>query len=202
MNRKGFTLVEILVTVSILLVLGVTLLVMLNPMMQIFKGYDTVRKTDLAKLKAAFEQYYEDHGCYPSSTVLDNCGGSDLQPYLDKIPCDPNTNEPYLLYYYPTTSSCSQNYVVYAMLSNLFDPAGKDIPYCNSYYAVYSPGASETVIVAGCSGQNICSRLYGCVSGACQLIAEDTFPLCYPSYCEDITCSNHCGDPSYECVFN
>lgn len=202
MNRKGFTLVEILVVVSVLVVLGLAAMVMLKPMTQILKGYDTVRKTDLAKLKSAFESYYEDHGCYPPVSILANCGGHDLQPYMDPIPCDPSTGEPYVIYTYPDTSSCAQNYVLYATLANTFDPAGKDIPYCTSTYAVYSPGASETIIIAGCSGRTICSRLYGCVKGQCQLIAEDSFPLCYPSYCEDPNCNDRCSNPSYECVGN
>ncbi|KKT36219.1 MAG: hypothetical protein UX12_C0033G0004 [Candidatus Collierbacteria bacterium GW2011_GWC1_45_47] len=201
MNRKGFTLIEILVVVMILIILGMGILTILNPMTQILKGYDTVRKTDLAKLKAAFESYYEDHGCYPEQSLLENCGGDDLDPYINPIPCDPSTKEPYLLYYYPQ-SSCPQNFVVYTELTNIFDPSGSNIPYCDHYYAVYSPGTNETIVVAGCSGREICSRLYGCVSGACTLIAEDSFPLCYPSYCEDPTCNLRCDNPSYECIAN
>ena len=192
---------EILITVTILIVIGLSLVTVINPMTQIFKGYDAVRKTDLAKLKAVFESYYEDHGCYPQLDILDNCGGSDLQPYMDTIPCDPNTKEPYLLYYYPE-STCPQKFVIYTQLANIFDPAGKDIPYCDSYYAIYSPEIGETIVIAGCSGRQICSRLYGCVSGQCRLIAEDSFPICYPSYCQDTSCNDKCSDPSYECVAN
>ena len=186
--------------VGVLVILGMTLITFINPMTQIFRGYDTVRKTDLSKLKAAFESYYEDKGCYPPIEMLQNCGGTDLAPYMDKIPCDPSTGEAYELFYHPVGETCSQRFVIYTTLANVFDPAGKEIPYCDNTYAVKSSDVTEAIVITGCSGRQLCSRLYGCVSGQCQLIAEDSFPVCYPSYCDDNTCNNKCSNPSYECV--
>jgi prepilin-type N-terminal cleavage/methylation domain-containing protein len=200
MDRRGFTLIELMITITVVVILALLILTQLNPMLQIFKGYDTVRKTDLAKLKLAFENYYEDKGCYPPEGILDDCGSTDLAPYIDEIPCDPSTGDPYELYFYPSSQSCNQNFVIYSSLANVFDPQGKDIPYCTATYAVYSPATTQNILIAGCSGQTICSKLYGCVAGACTLIAEDSLPLCYPSYCNDNTCNNKCGNPSYECI--
>ena len=66
MNRKhqGFTLVEIMIVVSLIVIIAIALLGGINPLQQFFRGYDTVRKSDLAKLKSAFENYYNDHDCY------------------------------------------------------------------------------------------------------------------------------------------
>lgn len=199
MHRSGFTLIEMLISVTVLVILGLIILTQLNPLTQIFKGYDTVRKTDLAKLKAAFESYYEDHGCYPPSTILDNCGGSDLQPYMDEIPCDPETRQPYTMYSYPTNSGCYQNFVIYANLVNVFDPQANDIPYCSDTYAVTSSGINQSIVISGCSGRTICHLLYGCVQGSCTLIAQDSIPSCYPNYCGDSNCNNKCANPNYEC---
>jgi len=171
-------------------------------MTQIFRGFDTVRKTDLAKLKVAFESYYEDHGCYPDDTVLSECGGSGLNPYMDKIPCDPSTKEPYESFLTPSIATCKQNFVIYTTLANIFDPDGKKIPYCDNVYATNSSGVSQGTVIAGCSGMTLCPLLFGCVNGTCSLVAEDSFPVCYPNYCQDPTCNNRCSNPSYECVSN
>jgi len=201
MNRKGFTLMELLIVVTVLVIIGVAVLTMLNPMVQFLKGYDTVRKADLAEIKAAFEAYYEDHGCYPPSSILDNCGGNDLSPYMNSIPCDPNSGDPYILYLHPQNVTCSQNFVVYAVLSNIFDPAGKEIPYCDNYYAASSTEVNQGVIVAGCSGRNICARAYGCVNGVCQLVGEYALNTCNnaPAYCDIPDCRGYCGPPEKEC---
>ncbi len=212
---RGFTLVELLTVVTILVVLGVGLLTMINPMTQLLKGYDAVRKADLQALKKAFEEYYEDNGCYPSQVLTAlppdrngnihytyTCGSNVLSPYLNSMPCDPNTDTPYDIFFYPSGAECADTYMIYSTLANALDPDGQDLPLCTRTYSVYSPGLSRGVLLAGCSGQVICPRLYGCVSGSCTLIAEDSYPLCFPSYCDDPNCNGVCSNPSYECVGN
>lgn len=63
---------------------------------QIGKGRDAKRQDDLHRIRNAFENYYNDNGCYPSSNVLADCGGDSFTPYLPTIPCDPESKEPYL----------------------------------------------------------------------------------------------------------
>lgn len=98
-KSRGFTLIEILVVFSIIAIL--TILGFMSWKAQIDKANDARRKADLERLRIAFEDFYNDYNCYPPAGVLDpdfldNCGGGDLKPYLDKIPCDPVTRKPYV----------------------------------------------------------------------------------------------------------
>lgn len=116
-TMRGFTLLEIIVTVAIIGIIAVALLVLINPWQQINKAHDAKRKHDLNILKNAFEQYYTDKGCYPrpedvcfdaasaasvcsagapkiaQSSACHICGSEgtspSFAPYLDELPCDP-----------------------------------------------------------------------------------------------------------------
>jgi general secretion pathway protein G len=85
--------IELLIVIAIIASLAVIFLLMART--QISRARDADRKADLNRIKIAFEDYYNDNGCYPPATILDNCGGPELRPYLDKVPCDPDGN-PYL----------------------------------------------------------------------------------------------------------
>lgn len=101
MNRsikRGFTLIEILVVVCILALL--TLALILSFGNQRDKADDARTKADLARLKIAFEEYYNDNNCYPPVEWFDDasdCNSNLLAPYLQSIPCDRSTGLPYVL---------------------------------------------------------------------------------------------------------
>src|SRR3989338_10917036 len=121
--KKGFSLLEILITVTLLIILSIALLVSLNPWTQINKGWDSKRKSELTQLNKVFEDYYNDKNCYPKpnevcynntgSTTCNICGNetvppnfSNFSPYLAHLPCDPQ--QPTKKYTYQTDgSSCS-----------------------------------------------------------------------------------------------
>lgn len=189
---RGFTLVEVMIVVSIIVILALLLLFGLNPLQQFFRGYDTVRKNDLAKLKSAFENYYNDHDCYPDKSVLTKCESNALDPYLDKIPCDPSTKEPYDIYLLPADSSCPQKFAIYANLSSTVDVRGDLITYCPDTTAVYSADMNNTEVIKGCSGQELCQTIYGCKNGACVVVALDSLPACSPNSC-DPNCGVDCS---------
>jgi len=98
-KRKGFTLVEILIAMAIVIALAIMMVgifVVINPMA---KGRDSQRKKDLNRIKQAFEEYFNDKGYYPSGTLLtdledkSNCNSTSVfSPYLSPWPCDPNGN--------------------------------------------------------------------------------------------------------------
>jgi len=96
-NRKsvnhGFTLIEILIVVAILAIL--ILMSIFYYQRHLMRSRDARRKSDLAKIKVAFEEYYNDHYCYPDPVLTLNCGSDDLSPYLKGVLCDPYTNDPY-----------------------------------------------------------------------------------------------------------
>lgn len=93
-TQTGFTLIEILIVVVILLLIIISSLFYFQR--HLMRSRDATRKSDLDRIKVAFEEYYNDKRCYPLPHLLLNCGDSSLSPYLKEVPCDPLTREPYL----------------------------------------------------------------------------------------------------------
>lgn len=118
-KQQGLTLIEILIVISILMIL--ILLIFFTSFRQLSKGRDGRRKSDLEKIKVAFEDYYNDNNCYPDETVLNDCDGDSFRPYLDTIPCDPASKEPYL--YMASDGGICKGYRLLAKLENKDDPA-------------------------------------------------------------------------------
>lgn len=197
-TQRGFTMTELLIVVSIIVILAITILVAINPMAQIFKGYDSRRKADLQKIKIALENYYADHDCYPKFPMVDErnhptyiCGSDFLKPYLPSMPCDPNTQKPYTIFLSPGNSTCPQQFAVYAQIYAFFDKDASAIPYCPKTIAVGSPGLTVGQMSAGCSEVEICANYYGCKDGSCQWISAYDIPACTPHYC-----TQDCGQGS------
>lgn len=101
--KKGVTLIEVLLVVSILvLMVGVTTGA-LNPIALINKGRDAKRKKDVTRIKIAMEEYMADNGCFPADPFLTeltseaHCGTDVFSPWLNSWPCDPNGSSYYLL---------------------------------------------------------------------------------------------------------
>jgi prepilin-type N-terminal cleavage/methylation domain-containing protein len=189
-RQKGFTLVEILIVVSILVLLGLIALVGINPMTQIFKGYDARRRVDLNKIKIALEAYYSDHECYPLFPLKDTkgrpsyvCNSGILKPYLDSIPCDPSTKKPYTLYLIPDDSTCPQQFAIYAQMFSFFNQNATLAEYCPKILDNHSQGINNLEIIYGCSLQEICPVHYGCRNGACVVVTDDDLPTCGPNFC-------------------
>lgn len=69
-NKKGFTLVEMLVVISIIGILSSFAVVSLNSARQ--KARDALRKGDMAQLRTALNLYYDDNNYeYPECGILD-----------------------------------------------------------------------------------------------------------------------------------
>lgn len=119
-TKQGVSLIEIMIVVAILLLL---ISVYFGVTGQLGKGRDAKRKDDLERIRVAFEDYFNDHGCYPNVDLLANCNGEELKPYLAKIPCDPVTNEQYWSLAGTYVSGCNAWYKVYTFLENVNDPA-------------------------------------------------------------------------------
>lgn len=111
----------------VVLVLGVLIILAVgNRGTQVAKGLDARRKADLHQLSVVFEDYYNDHGCYPPEEYFDSeddCGSDQLMPYIKEIPCDPS-GEPYD--YHLSEDECSE-YWLYADLDWEQDPAIEEV---------------------------------------------------------------------------
>lgn len=181
--KSGFTLIEIVIAFAILAVL--LILGFGSWRQQINKARDADRKTDLQRLKIAFEDYYGDKQCYPPTSWFDNpndCGSGQLKPYLDKIPCDPITKQPYYL----ERSNC-QNYRLLTNLDDDSDPMSKKLncnPDCgfgaNLNYGI----TSGNLAVSSSSGGTTyyCQNFGNCTAKPANLD-------CSPSY-SDPNCGN------------
>ena len=119
-TKKGFTLIEILIVTAIIGILTVMFTFSLQKQKQ--KGEDARVKSDLERLKIAFEDYYSDNNCYPPSSWFDtedDCGSNSLAPYLGSVPCNPKTGLPYKLEY--PDNQCT-SFRLFAKLQNSSDP--------------------------------------------------------------------------------
>lgn len=193
-THSGFTLAEVLIVITIIVIISTGVLIGINPISQIFRGYDAVRKSDLSRLKTSFEAYYTDHDCYPTADILKQCGGANLQPYLESIPCDPQDHQtPYSLKMVPEGAACPQSFAVYGTINSPTDPIAKKIPSCPGTMAVSSPNMSYLDVIQGCSGIDNCRTLYGCKSGQCVAVGYDELPNCSPGYCDSDCGGVDCG---------
>ena len=125
-KSSGFTLIELLAVVAVITVLAGTLMVLINPFGQFQRTRDGQRKSDLAQLQRAMEQYYNDFGEYPPKTNTYNITdrnnndlswGKNWNPYLSVIPKDPSSAYKYI--YSP--ASDKQSYRIYAHLEKTTD---------------------------------------------------------------------------------
>lgn len=82
---RGFTLMEMLIVMSLIVLLASVGLVSYKSSMQ--RGREAVLKEDLFRMRDAIDQYYVDKGKYPADlTELVSNG------YLRAVPVDPMTN--------------------------------------------------------------------------------------------------------------
>lgn len=191
-KNNGFTLIELLIIVAILAILIIMSLTLVPQ--QLAKARDGERKSDLQKIKIAFENYHNDNGCYPPSTVLQNCGGSsplehELSPYLQDIPCDPKDESYYLYLPYDSTGGAGtcDGFRVWSKLEKTDDPVITSLS-CNgatgcgafAYFEAeigndaigYNYGVSEGVpVLAGAFEEIINPGLENgyCCSGVCNV---------------------------------
>lgn len=131
MKNKGFTLIELTITIGILAILSTLVFAIVNPLDQIRKANDARRKDDLNQIQKSLEQYYQDNGQYPqssSSYQIENPAltpvpwGGSWSPYMNSLPKDPDSGRTYIYY---TTNQ--QSYYLYASLER----GGKDPQACN-----------------------------------------------------------------------
>lgn len=123
-NKKGFTLVELLIVVAIISVLATLLMANFIGVRQ--RARDAQRKADIRQIQSALELYRSDQGNYPAAVnnAVGACnsaltGGSST--YMQKIPCDPNSTYNSGDYYYTSSGTA---YQICSCLENTGDNQG------------------------------------------------------------------------------
>lgn len=152
---KGFTLVEVLVVISVIALLASVVLVAMNDTRM--KSRDVKRKADLRVIRNALELYYDANGQYPQiakwatseATTYDNGTKwallrSALAPYISALPGDPRpmgTAGPWTNgnYHYAYSSTSSSVYDLVAQLENHGDPET-----CQHKFTLYHSGEGTT----------------------------------------------------------
>lgn len=104
-NQKGFTLLEILVVISIIGILIVLGAAAFSVAQQ--KGRDARRRGDMKAMQNAFEQYYAASG---SVYAAGNCTGMQGQFSSNSLPKDPKPSQDY------TCTSTTSTYCACALL--------------------------------------------------------------------------------------
>ncbi len=118
-HNKGFTLVELIVVISIIGILSSLLVA--NFMNVRYKTRDAVRKKDLNQIQLALEVYKNDAGNYPSTLYATSCPtSSSLESssgtvYMEKIPCDPLDKSNYV---YERNTSTDLRYTLSICIEN------------------------------------------------------------------------------------
>lgn len=153
--KRGLTLVELLVVISILVIMVGIVAGTLNPIALVNKAKDSRRKNDLKEIKIAFEEFFTDKGRYPSAVevngwnIVDNCFKiiPEMKSYLKTLPCDPN-KKPYEIVIIDENT--------FKVITNLENRSDNDIPvnwYLSDTYLNYRDRKDE--INYGVSSSNI-----------------------------------------------
>jgi type II secretory pathway pseudopilin PulG len=213
-RHNAFTLVELLIVFSILVILAIILIAYFRN--QVHKGNDARRRADIGRMKVAVEEYEKDHNCYPPLSDMQACGTDPaiaIHPYLSPVPCDPVTRLPYVYETSCTTVGCCPVwYRFYADMDYAQDPdltpgigPGGAYNYVSGSDNAPVPlaGATPTPPGRGLGPQG--EQYYGCRSGVCVTI-DWVFavgrPECNPSF-QIEGCNGNCGTPSNpfnECI--
>ncbi|MBI2595256.1 type II secretion system protein [Candidatus Daviesbacteria bacterium] len=138
--RPGFTLIELMVVVSIIAVLAAVGLVLYQQAQK--AGRDGKRIGDMQEVQKALEQYYAANGTYPAAAAYSN-----LTTYIatyfasGSVPADPGANT----YTYSRNASCTgglDKYVVCAKVE-LISKANSDTAATDACASLTKSATSE-----------------------------------------------------------
>jgi general secretion pathway protein G len=219
MKKSGYTLIEMVVAVTIMAILVVVILT--NYTTTSKKTRDGRRKADLDVIRVALDSYKIDIGVYPEgnppkyevpSSIIYDDGQGHVTTYLKLAPRDPLYPDPTYYYCY-VPSSNRQSYIV----SAIFETESSECPGYLTWTPTPTiegggppPGGptatpTPTILPTPSPTPTIgvpCVPAYGCFSGVCQEVHGP--PWCAPNYCySDCTVEgeNKCLNPLNECVY-
>lgn len=135
MNKKAFTLIELLIVIIILGVMAA--LITGNFFTSLKKGRDAKRKADLEQIQRALEMYYEDKKAYPITELVFGNALTDSDSgkvYMQKVPNDPTSGKDY-----EYVSANGTDYKIFACLENNL----QRLPYESSGHSLTCDGCED-----------------------------------------------------------
>lgn len=157
-KNNGFTLVELLVVITILGILATIGLVVFSSAQM--RGRDTQRKSDLKQISSALEIFNADYGTYPTAAngLIMGCPtgttctwGSSSQftdnktVYMKVVPKDPSSGHSYYYRTVAVNGAANTGFQLFAFLENTQDSSIISTIYsCGSVTCNYSVTSSNT----------------------------------------------------------
>lgn len=120
-RKQGFTLIEVLVAVTIVAVLTAAGVISYSSVNK--RSRDAKRKSDIEQLRSALEMYRTDYSYYPKVNTVNFNNVSNLDPllvsdYLPGIPTDPQVSGT-VFYRYKATDPSGGQYYGYCLCAKL-----------------------------------------------------------------------------------
>ena len=198
--KQGFTLIEFLVAMAILMLMVILSVGALNPAAMFARARDAQRKKDLGRIRVAFEEYFNDKGHYPSQTEIDGLSCGSNWAWLSPWPCDQiGVGKTY------TIITDSKKFKVFTNLENKVDPQIPPTWYRTSFVVHYgNDSLTRDDINFGVSSSNVSwNDVYldpTCLSprkecykrspeGSCQAVMGGTTQKIYDAWTNSIDCS-------------
>lgn len=194
---EGFTLMEILLVISLAAMIILALLILIDPKKQFDRAMDAKRKKEITQLAKSVEEFYNDNEHYPDSTQIcytveevdgDTCScmicGSestspDFAPYIRPLPCDPRHPSQGYLYQYECTTK--KWFKLYSKLSD--SPASYSFGQSSSNTSL-APYPSIAIVPTATPGP---SPTPTSIPGS---------DCVEPIYCKKGGLCNNCGSPA------
>lgn len=93
MHQKGFSLIEVIITIGILLLLTTAMIILVNPAEKLLNARDSQRRVHVEAAHGAMSHYFFENKVFPDCVTLseqDLISCSELVPdYLFELPKDP-----------------------------------------------------------------------------------------------------------------
>lgn len=189
--KSGFSLIEILIIISIIALLATALLISVRSQRQ--KAEDARTKSEINRFQIAMEDYYGDKNCYPPAAWFDDasdCNTNSMSPYLPSMICDDKTGTPYR---YETDATGCKWYILYGTLQRTSDESyNQYFSQSTEFLGTYAAGSANAPIIANRTYDIINHQYYWC-SGTtnCTSYNPNTH-ACTPSFMDDVNCGGGC----------
>lgn len=133
--KKGFTLVELLVTITIIAIFSAIGLVVYSSVLK--QGRDSKRQSDLRSIQSALEQYYAGQFYYPATLTFGSALSAGGKTYINIVP----TGTPQYSYVAlpPLCNTNCSSYCLYAELENSSPGLGSCAANGTNNFAVTPP---------------------------------------------------------------